>query len=169
MDVNHPGLQQGGLGGPWYSACSLVKPDPHTHGEGQESSLYYIRICSAATMSAAPIRLQNKRLLLYHFEPRPSSVELCCINIFMNANEFLRNKSVYHGLQVICQQTELENLKMTNQNWGDVICDGSNWSVLNYNYAFADEGLANHGIGLTPDPPWRMWGSGFARLFSLGG
>ena len=26
------------------------------------------------------------------------------------------------------------NLKMCNQNWGDVICDGSNWSVLNYNW-----------------------------------
>jgi len=24
---------------------------------------------------------------------------------------------------------------MTNQNWGDVICDGSNWSVLNYKCA----------------------------------
>ena len=38
---------------------------------------------------------------------------------------------MYRGLQVICQRTELENLKITNQNWGDVICDGSNWSVLN--------------------------------------
>jgi len=27
----------------------------------------YIRICSAATTSAVPIRLQNKRLLLRHF------------------------------------------------------------------------------------------------------
>ena len=52
----------------------------------------------------------------------------------------------YRGLQVICQRTEFENLKMSNQNWGDVICDGSNWSVLNYNCAFADMGLANHGI-----------------------
>jgi len=52
--------------------------------------------------------------------------------------------NLYRGLQVICQRTELENLKMFDQNWGDVICDGSNWSVLNYNYAFADEGIANH-------------------------
>jgi len=34
---------------------------------------------------------------------------------------------------------------MSNQNWGDVICASSNWSVLNYNCAFADKGLANHG------------------------
>ena len=47
-------------------------------------------------------------------------------------------------LQVICQRTELENLKMSNQNWGDVIFDSSNWSVLNYNCAFAEKGLANH-------------------------
>ena len=32
---------------------------------------------------------------------------------------------------------------MTNQN---IVCDGSNWSVLNYNCALADNGLANHGI-----------------------
>ena len=33
---------------------------------------------------------------------------------------------------------------MSNQSRGDVICDSSNWSVLNYNCAFADKGLANH-------------------------
>ena len=38
--------------------------------------------------------------------------------------------SGYRGLQVICQRTELENLKMTNQNWGDVICDGCDASML---------------------------------------
>ena len=59
----------------------------------------------------------------------------------------------YRGLQVICQRTELENLKMSNQNWGDVIFDSSNWSVLNYNCAFADKGLANHGTQA-------LWGRG---------
>jgi len=61
------------------------------------------------------------------------------------SGSYSQQQNLYHGLQVICQWTELENLKMTNQNWVDVICDGSNWSVLNYNCAFADKGLANHG------------------------
>ena len=44
-----------------------------------------------------------------------------------------------------------EIIIMSNQNWGDVICDSSNWSVLNYNCAFAaDKGLANHGMRLCP-------------------
>jgi len=34
---------------------SLVKPDPHTYTEGLG-----VWICSAETMSAVPIRLQNK-------------------------------------------------------------------------------------------------------------
>jgi len=34
---------------------------------------------------------------------------------------------------------------MTKWNFGDVICDGCNRSLLNYNCAFADRGLANHG------------------------
>ena len=33
---------------------------------------------------------------------------------------------------------------VTNHNCGDVIGDGSNWSVLNYNCVCADKGLANH-------------------------
>ena len=52
---------------------------------------------------------------------------------------------IYRVCKSICQRTDLENLKMTNQNCGDVICDGCNWSVLSYNCAFADKGLANHG------------------------
>ena len=48
--------------------------------------------------------------------------------------------SGYCALQVSCQRKELENVKMTNQNWGDVICDGSNWSVLKYKLHFCWQG-----------------------------
>ena len=34
----------------------------------------------------------------------------------------------------------------SHANWGDVIRDGTNWSVLNHNCAFVDKELANHSI-----------------------
>jgi len=57
----------------------------------------------------------------------------------------IRHKdTLYRGLQVVCQQTELGNLKMSNQNC-DVIFDGSNWSVhVELQLRFDDKGLANH-------------------------
>ena len=46
--------------------------------------------------------------------------------------------------QMSCKPRYVRGL--IDQNWGDVICDGSNWSVLNHNRTFADKGLVNNGI-----------------------
>jgi len=98
-----------------------------------------------------PNELVQGRLLLPEWTCASHIINLLLHYLWSGNNIYLvpcENNPLYihHGLQVICQWTELENLKMTNQNWGDVTCDGCNWSVLNYSCTFADKGLANHGI-----------------------
>ena len=56
----------------------------------------------------------------------------CDCSIYISVLHFCGQPTWNLRYHVICQRTELENLKMTNQNWGDVICDGSNcycWSI----------------------------------------
>jgi len=86
--------------------------------------------------------LYNKAVLWSIYQPL--SEDFTCSIVWTPDPTREEGSGEYRGLQVVCQRTELGNLKMSNQNWGDVICDGSNWSVLNYNCAFDDKGLANH-------------------------
>ena len=71
-------------------------------------------------------------------------------SVFMSKNFRLPMKSQFSVTAVCKSFVSEQNLKI----WRcpiriEVICDGSNWSVLNYNCAFADKGLAYHSTSLT--------------------
>ena len=76
-------------------------------------------------------------------------LKFTCIKSWLRCWEICTYNFWCHGLKVPCQQSTFKNLKVSNQNQGDVIfLKDSDWSVLKYNCNFADKRLANQNFSL---------------------